>query len=157
MLIRSLVPADKNKIRRILCQGDTFRACEVQVAMELVDDVLANPAHPDYHIRSAVLPPDEFAGFICYGPIPMTEYCYDLYWIAVDKQFSNGGVGSQLIKFMEAHIVRKKGKHVYVDTSSTPAYAAARFFYEKHDYRPVCTLNDFYRKGDHKIIFRKEV
>jgi len=33
----------------------------------------------------------------------------------------------------------------------------ASTFYEKHGYRVACLLEDFYRKGDHKVIFMKEV
>lgn len=157
MLIRPLNIEDRSKIHPILCQGDTFNEAEVQVAMELVDEVLKNPSNRDYLIYSAVYPAEAFAGYICFGPIPMTAYCYDLYWIAVDRQFSKKGVGSRLVEFMEAAIRRNNGKHIYVDTSSTLAYAPARAFYEKHGYRPVCTLNDFFKNGDHKIIFRKEL
>ena len=157
MLIRPLVLQDKSKIHHIVCQGDTFNASEVQVAMELVEEALSNPTQRDYLIYSAVYPSEGFAGYICFGPIPMTAYCYDLYWIAVDRQFSKKGVGSRLVEFMETTIRRNNGKHIYVDTSSTPAYAPARSFYEKHGYRPVCTLNDFFKTGDHKVIFRKEL
>lgn len=157
MLIRPLNPQDRSKIHPILCQGDTFNESEVQVAMELVDEVLNNPANRDYLIYSAVYPAEVYAGYICFGPIPMTVSCFDLYWIAVDQQFSKKGVGGQLVEFMESAIRRNSGKHIYVDTSSTPAYAPARSFYEKHGYRPVCTLNDFFKNGDHKIIFRKEL
>ena len=157
MLIRPFVPQDRSNIHRTVCQGDTFNESEIQVAMELVDEVLNNPANPDYLIYTAVYPSEVFAGYICFGPIPMTAYGYDLYWIAVDSQFAKKGVGSRLVEFMEAAIRRNHGKHIYVDTSSTPAYAPARSFYQKHGYRPVCTLYDFFKYGDHKIIFRKEL
>jgi ribosomal protein S18 acetylase RimI-like enzyme len=157
MFIRPLVLQDRNKIHSILCQGEPFNESEIQVAMELVDEVLKNPAHPDYRIYSAVQPSDVFAGYICYGPVPMTAYCYDLYWVAVDRNFGRQGIAGRLVEFMEADIRKNGGKHVYVDTSSTVPYAPARRFYEKHGYHPVCTLNDFFRKGDHKVIFRKEL
>ncbi len=157
MLIRTLTESDRNDIYRIVRQGDTFNASEVEVAMELVDEVLKNPANRDYIIHSAVDTSGKLAGYICYGPIPMTVYCFDLYWIAVDQKFSKQGVGSRLVEFMETDIRRCDGRHIYVDTSSTPPYAPARAFYEKHGYRPVCTLTDFFKPGDHKIIFRKEL
>lgn len=157
MLIRPLLLQDRSKIHSILCQKNTFNAIEVQVAMELIDEVLKNPANPDYLIYSAVYPTEAVAGYICFGPIPLTAYCFDLYWIAVDQEFSQKGIGSRLIEFMESVIRKKDGKHIYADTSSTPPYIPARAFYEKHGYRPVCTLNDFFKKGDHKIIFRKEL
>jgi len=125
--------------------------------MELVDEVLKNPDHPDYLFYTALFPPDDLAGYICYGPVPMTAYCFDLYWIAVDRQFFRQGIAARLTEFMETDIRKRGGKHIYVDTSSTAPYAPARAFYEKQGYRPVCTLDDFFKQGDHKVIFRKEL
>jgi len=122
-----------------------------------VDQVLKSPADPDYRIVSAVSATDRAAGFICYGPIPMTDARYDLYWIAVDRRFPKQGIGGCLIEFMEREIQSAGGGQIYVDTSSTPPYAAARLFYQKHGYRVICTLEDFYRTGDHKVMFRKTI
>jgi len=157
MNIRPLFLPDRSEIHRIVCQGDTFNEAEILVAMELVDEVLKTPVHPDYRIYTAVFPPDVVAGFICYGPIPMTDYCYDLYWVAVDNRHSKKGIGSRLVEFMESNIQKENGRHIYVDTSSTPAYKAARAFYKKNGYRKVCLLKDFYREGDHKVLFKKEL
>jgi len=44
-----------------------------------------------------------------------------------------------------------------VETSSTPPYEPARSFYERYGYQTVGSLMDFYREGDHKMIFMKEV
>jgi GNAT superfamily N-acetyltransferase len=146
MLIRPLLSQDRSKIHSILCQKDTFNAGEVEVALELIDEVLKNPANRDYLIYSAVYPPEVVAGYICFGPIPLTVYCYDLYWIAVDWQFSKQGVGSRLLEFMETVIRKNNGQHIYADTSSTPPYIPARAFYEKHGYAGL-HLNDFFKKG----------
>ncbi len=48
-------------------------------------------------------------------------------------------------------------RRIYVETSSTPPYEPARSLYKKHGYQMVCLLMDFYREGDHKMIFMKEV
>lgn len=157
MLIRPVQPEDRNPIYQILTTGSTFSAGEIRVAIELVDDILKNPAHPDYHVYSALQPIGELTGFICYGPIPLTDYCYDLYWIAVDGRFGQNGIGSLLMDHMEARVLREKGKHIYVDTSSTPVYAAARSFYEKHGYQQICLFENYFHFGDHKIVFKKEL
>jgi len=157
MLIRPLELKDRDAIARILCQGDTFTEKEIQVALELVDDVLKHPSHLDYHIYSAVLPPETVAGFICFGPVPLTDDSFDLYWIAVDNRQFKNGIGSRLVAFMEDIVRGKAGRQIYVDTSSTPPYAAARSFYEKYGYRIVCVLDDFYRHGDHKVQFQKKL
>jgi len=157
VIIRSLIPEDKPKIRRIVEQTGTFNKEEVQVAMELLDEALSYPERQDYYVRCAVDELGSLAGFICFGPISMTHGCYDLYWIAVDERFSRQGVGGKLLEHMEDFVVKKKARRIYVDTSSTPGYEAARSFYEKYGYRVACALDSFYRQGDDKIIFAKEV
>ena len=58
---------------------------------------------------------------------------------------------------LAGYIIQKGARRIYVDTSSTPLYEPARSFYEKHGYHVACLLKDFYREGDHKMIFMKEV
>jgi GNAT superfamily N-acetyltransferase len=157
MVIRSLIPGDKPKIRRIVEQMGTFNKEEIRVAMELLDEALSYPERQDYYVRCAVDELGSLAGYICFGPIPMTDGCYDLYWIVVDQQFSRQGVGGKLLADMEGFVVKKEARRIYVDTSSTPGYRTARAFYEKHGYRVACVLDSFYREGDDKMIFVKEV
>lgn len=58
---------------------------------------------------------------------------------------------------MEDYVISREGRRIYIDTSSAPAFGAARSFYEKYGYRLVCVLEDFYRENDHKIIYMKEL
>ena len=157
MIIRPLVSQDKTTIFRLLQERGTFYIEELKVAMELIDASLADPEKKEYYVFCAVDDGDRFAGYICFGPIPMTEGCYDLYWVVVDEKYARKGTGGKLMARMEEFVVRNKGRRIYVDTSSTPPYAPARSFYKKHGYRLVCSLRDFYRVGDHKMILIKEV
>ena len=157
MLIRPLVQEDRGKIRRLIGQRKIFTAKEIKVAMELVDDALHHGKKSDYRILCAMQGSRIFAGYICFGPIPLTEKCYDLYWIAVNKKYARRGIGENLLRHMENIITGERGRQIYIETSSSPGYEAARAFYIKHGYRPICTVNDFYRQGDHKLIFVKEV
>jgi ribosomal protein S18 acetylase RimI-like enzyme len=157
MHIRPLIEKDRIKISRLIKNGGIFIKEENRVAMELVDDVLCHPGKSDYQIFCAIKDPHHFAGYICFGPIPMTEGCYDLYWIAVDRKYSRNGVGGMLLEKMQTCISKRNGRRIYLDTSSTQPYKAARTFYEKHGFVLACVLRDFYRKGDHKMIFMKEV
>ncbi len=157
MIIRPLASQDRDKIHRLVSQKGVFKAEEIQVALELVDEALLHPKKGDYLIHCALEAGGELAGYMCFGPIPMTEYSYDLYWIAVDDRFSRRGIAGELLRFMEREVMQRRGRHIYVETSSTPAYEPARTFYEKHHYKLMCILEDFYRPGDHKMILRKDV
>ena len=157
MEVRPLTFDDREKISRLLRQRGIFNEKEVQVALDIIDETLHRPEKKDYYIFCAVDGSDSLAGYICFGPIPMTEASYDLYWIVVDGKFSRRGLGRKLLGFMEGFVRREGAQRIYVETSSAPPYEPARSFYEKHGYRRVCLLKDFYRQGDHKIIFTKEV
>jgi ribosomal protein S18 acetylase RimI-like enzyme len=152
-----LIPDDREKISRLLRQGNVFNREEIQVALEVIDEALNGAGRKDYQVFCVFENDGKLAGFICFGRIPMTERCYDLYWLKVDVASSRKGVGGMLLGFMEEFVAREGARRIYVETSSTAPYQAARSFYEKHGYQLVCSLEDFYREGDHKMIFMKEV
>ena len=155
--IRPINAHDKGKLFQLIRQRGTFNEKEIEVAIEVIEDTLAFPEKKEYYTFCAVDNNGDIAGFICFGPIPMTDRCYDLYWIAVDEKFSRNGIGKKLLKTMEDFVVNEKARRIYIDTSSTAAYTAARTFYENHGFRLVTILQDFYRLGDDKIIFMKEL
>jgi ribosomal protein S18 acetylase RimI-like enzyme len=155
--LQSLIPDDREEISRLLRQGNVFNREEIRVALEVIDEALNGAGKKDYRVFCAFDNDRSLAGFICFGPIPMTEGCYDLYWLKVDEASSRKGVGGRLLGFMEEFLAAEGARRIYIETSSTAPYRAARSLYEKHGYQLVCSLKDFYREGDHKMIFMKEV
>jgi len=155
--IRGFLPRDKERLLRILSQRDTFSPEEIQVALELLDEAWAHPDKEDYRVFCAVDEQDEPVGYVCFGPIPMTEAAWDLYWIAVDEAACRQGVATALVALMEETVRSRGARQIYIDTSSTPRYEAARSFYRRNGYHEVCRLEDFYRQGDHKVLFVKRL
>jgi ribosomal protein S18 acetylase RimI-like enzyme len=125
--------------------------------MEVFDDSLSSKGKDDYKTFCSVDTDGKVTGYICYGPIPMTDSNYDLYWIATDKNRLRTGLGSDLLHFVELLVIENKGRKIYLDTSSTEKYVPARSFYTRHGYAVVSTLEDYYRIGDHKMVFAKDV
>lgn len=126
--------------------------------MELIDLVLDAPEarHPDYQLLVAERA-DELVGYICYGPTPMTEGTYDLYWIASDPKVRGQGVGGALVSAMEGDLRRRQGRQVRVETSATEAYGPTRGFYAAMKYVEEARFKDFYTVGDDLIILKKKV
>lgn len=154
-MILSVVPlqtADRQKVVEIVRKQTNFLQCEIDIAIEVIDAAF-NPEE-DYRVLVAVDENHQVHGFISYGPVPLTEKRFDLYWIAVDPSLGRHGTGTILLQEMEKDL-RQQGGHIYIDTSSTEGYLPARRFYEKNDYQIVAHLKDFYRTGDDKIIYRK--
>ncbi|HET6459993.1 MAG TPA: GNAT family N-acetyltransferase [Syntrophales bacterium] len=63
-------------------------------------------------------------GFACYGPVPLTQGVYDLYWIIVDPSAQKEGHGSYLLKYVEHEVIRKGGRMLLIETPSHESYGA---------------------------------
>ncbi|HZI04360.1 MAG TPA: GNAT family N-acetyltransferase [Archangium sp.] len=125
------------------------------VAIELVDLAL-QPNNPDYKILVADRD-GTLVGYVCYGPTPMTEGTYDLYWIASDPTVRGQGIGASLISGMEADLRRIQARIIRVETSATEAYGPTRGFYAYMKYNEEARIRDFYKVGDDLIILTKRV
>jgi ribosomal protein S18 acetylase RimI-like enzyme len=96
-------------------------------------------------------------GYACFGPHPLTEGAYDLYWIVVDPVARGNGVGHALLRQVENEVRARGGRLLLVETSGTSAYAAARHLYERGGYRREAIVHNFYAPGDDLLIYVKEL
>lgn len=151
-----LTHSDQDLVRQIACSSGFFRTDEVDVAVELVGEVLAKGAGSGYFFIFAMLG-DKTAGFACFGPVPCTIGSYDLYWIAVDDSFRKQGIGKKILLQVEQEVKKMNGRQVYIETSSTDKYLPTRKFYIAAGYHEAARLQDFYLQGDHKVIYVKKV
>ncbi len=152
--IRPMTHDDKPGIMRILRATPEFLPPEVVIAEEVIDSYLQDPLGSGYNILVAEVD-TAVAGYICYGPTPLTEGTWDIYWIAVSQPQQNHGIGSALLAFAENEIRTAKGRLMLIETSSKPAYEKTRRFYLHQDYEVICCISDFYAPKDDKIILRK--
>jgi len=157
MGIRLLVQKDREKILSIVKNIQYFTAEEIDVAMELVDIVLKDENQRDYTIQCLVDHEDQILGYVCYGPTPMTEGAFDLYWIVVDPQYQSQGVGTKLLDFFEDTVRAMNGRMILIDTSSISPYEAVQRFYSEKGYREVARVPDYYWPGNDRITFCKKL
>ena len=155
-LIRKLMSNDRDKIINILYRTSHFSDEEIKVATELIDIYLGDREQKDYIIY--VYESDgAVAGYICYGKRQLTEWTYDLYWIAVDPDIQGKGIGSRLVNHMENDLKSRGGRIVLVETSGRKEYENERMFYSKNGYEVQTVIRDFYRSGDDLYVFRKYI
>ncbi len=159
-VIRPLVAADRSGVFRILENAGNFTPEEVATALELIDEWLELGEHSGYLtyvLESQGEESAEVLGYVSFGPTPLTESTYDLYWIAVDKSKHRGGVGKKLLKFTEEEIVRRGGRMLLIETSSQETYGGTIQFYERTGYELVGKIKEYYKPGDDKLIFAKRM
>jgi len=119
--------------------------------------VLKDRYQKDYQIDCMVDAQDQPIGYICYGPAPMTEGTYDLYWIVVDPQYQSQGIGSTLLDFLEEVVRQRRGRMILIDTSSIPQYDGTQKFYLSKGFHEVARVPDYYHPGNDRITFCKKL
>jgi len=153
--IRALHLRDRVPLHQLLTKDGLFTREEVSVALELVDGALAEPGG-EYRVLCADLD-GKLAGYICYGPTPMTEGTWDLYWIVTHPDARGNGVARGLVARVEKELKQLGARLIRVETSRLDGYGAARAFYERLEYPVVSVMPDFYKPGDDLLVMLKRL
>ena len=157
MQLRPIRTADRSSLRELLEATHEFTSPEVDCALELIDDAAARPDASGYHGVVATSDDGALSGYAIYGPTPMTDGSWDLYWIATHPGARGQGVGRALLDHVERTVQDQGGRIVRIETSAQEAYGATRAFYEKTHYKVVGQIADFYRPGDDLVILAKDL
>jgi len=156
MKIRAMLEDDRPAVLDVIRSAGIFTAEAEKVAAELIDAYLNRSGQPEsYEVDVIENSPGTAAGFICYGPTPLTEGTFDLYWLAVHAAHQKQGLGKALLGRVERAALERRARLIMIETSSSAPYSAARRFYERGGYLETARVRDFYRPGDDRIIYCK--
>lgn len=97
------------------------------------------------------------SGFCHFGPLPITDRSWIMFWILVDPSTHSAGMGRTLVAEMERRIAQENGRLILIETSDHDDFAGARRFYERAGYELVATIPDYYTKEQGKCVFSKRI
>jgi ribosomal protein S18 acetylase RimI-like enzyme len=132
-----------------------FTPAEFDVAEELIDIYLGVPEQNDYRVVVIENERKRVAGYMTWGPTPLAEDAYDLYWMAVLPAEQGKGHGKALVRWLEAEVRKIDGRMIIIETSSQTKYHPTRQFYVNLDYKEVARIPDYYKAGDDRVIYAK--
>ena len=155
-MIRPTVPADTPVLLQLAEGTGVFKPHEIEALKEVLDDFHAYN-HEHGHRCVTREERGKVVGFAYYAPAAMTDRSWYLYWIAVSKTTQAKGIGSTLLRHAEDDIRKRKGRVLFIETSSLPHYEPTRRFYLKHGYEVTGQLRDYYADGDDMVVFRKRL
>jgi ribosomal protein S18 acetylase RimI-like enzyme len=155
--LRKMQKEDRPGLEILLAGIPAFDSDDQAVALELVDIAINDARQSDYLFILAVDDHDQPVGYACYGPTPLTEGTFDLYWIAVSAELEGKGIGTSLLRAVEDDLRSREGRMLIIETSSSEAYDKTRQFYLKNGYPLVETIKDFYRPGEDRVTFIKRL
>ncbi|MBC8275044.1 MAG: GNAT family N-acetyltransferase [Chloroflexi bacterium] len=154
--VRPMTDEDKPAVIQMLRNIPEFEPTEIDVAEEVINSYLGDSIRSGYHIFVAEVG-SSIAGYICYGPTPLTEGTWDIYWLAVAPDKQSQGIGKALLNFADGNIKERKGRLALIETSSKPEYETTRLFYRAQGYEIACRIANFYAPGDDKLVFQKRL
>jgi len=154
--IRKMTKRDKAPLISILQDTPEFTPSELIVAEEVIDCYLQDPFLSGYRILIAE-DNSSVCGYVCYGPTPLTQGTWDLYWAAVVRKMRGKGLGKALWEKAEDDIKKDGGRLVVIETSSKPDYEPTRRFHQARGYKNIGRIADFYSPGDDMLIYVKRL
>ena len=161
---RKVSAKDRGRVVEVINATENLSREEKGCAVELLDDYLSEADQDDYLFIAAVPVVDDdgdgadrIMGYVCYGEASLSEGVYDIYWILVAPEARGSGVGRGLISRVEEELIGIGARMMVAETSGTAAYDGARSFYEKACFREAARLKDFFKPGDDKVFYVKDI
>lgn len=141
---------------RIALGTGFFKDVEIDVLREVIGDYRREPGKDYFFFHETA--GKEPAGFIIFGRTPMTDCGWDIYWIAVGKDFQSTGIGRKLLKRTEDFILKKDRKAILrIETSGKKEYDTTQHFYKKTGFVEAGRIPDFYSAGDSMVNYYKTI
>ena len=154
-MVRPMKPEDREIVLDIIRATQMFTLLEISVARELVDIYLDQPEQRDYFLAVVEDGSGGVVGYMAYGPTPLTDGTYDLYWMAVAPDRQGFGFGKELMSWLGKRVAEGGGRLIVIETSSQFKYEPTRRFYAGLGYQEISRIPDFYRPGDDRITYIK--
>jgi ribosomal protein S18 acetylase RimI-like enzyme len=148
--IRSVQKSDLQDLKLVIETSGLFPP---DLLDEMLEDFFTNEKSEHIWLTS-VANGNPIAVSFC-APERLTEGTYNLYLIAVHKNWQRRKIGGQLVNHIEQLLLSRGNRILLVETSGLPEFDLTRRFYDKCGYTREAIIRDFYRKGEDKVVFWK--
>lgn len=144
------------KYLNIACATGVFKLQEMNILEEVLDEWQKNPDGSYFLFDERYQ--EDIVGFVIFGKTPLTDYTWDIYWMAVDKNVQGKGYGYRLLKKLDNFLLAQMNQaNIRVETSSRKEYAHARNLYLKNGFKEIGRIPDFYSQEDDLVIYYKQL
>jgi len=150
--IRKIIKSDTPAIKHVLNSIELFPP---EMLEDMMADYLSNTNTTDIWFTATEDDEPVSVGYCAHEQL--TEGTYNLYAIGVRQDMHGKGIGQQMMHFIEDEL-KQAGHHVLiVETSSDATFERTRNFYLQLGYRQEAVLHDFWKLGEHKVIYWKKL
>ena len=151
-IVRDAVLTDLPAMMSIVDSTDLFPS-------SMLRDMMASyfNGNPSSEIWIIVESEGHQLGLAYCAPERMTDGTWNLLLIAVHDHVQGNGYGQALVSRIEDRLNELGGRVLLVETSGLPEYDKTRSFYLRCGYAEEARIRDFYKAGEDKIVFWKQL
>jgi ribosomal protein S18 acetylase RimI-like enzyme len=149
---RYVIREDLKGLKEVLDSSELFPS---EYLDDMISDYFNNPETRDIWFIHTINGTAIGLGYC--APEKLTDGTYNLYAIAVRKEFQGKGIGQKMIKFLEQILIDRQNRILIIETSSDDQYKSTQQFYKKLGYSHEATIRDFWKEGEDKIVFWKKL
>ena len=150
--IRKITKNDLQKLKEVIDSNELFPS---DLLDEMSNDFLTNESSLDVWLTAELN--DNPIAVMYFSPERMTIGTYNLYLIAIQKEFQRKGFGKEIMNFIEQYLKELNGRILIVETSGLPEFELTRKFYDKCNYTRAAVIKEFYQEGEDKVVFWKKL
>jgi GNAT superfamily N-acetyltransferase len=152
LIIRKIIKNDLQKLKEIIDSNELFPS---DLLDEMSSDFFTNELSLDVWLTAELQ--DNPIAVAYFAPERMTVGTYNLYLIAIQKEFQGKGYGKEIMNFIEQYLKELNGRILIVETSGLPEFELTRKFYDECNYERAAVIKEFYQEGEDKVIFWKKL
>jgi ribosomal protein S18 acetylase RimI-like enzyme len=150
--IRAVYKGDFEELKTVIETSGLFPP---DLLEGMLSDFFTNPETQDIWLTKLI---NEKPVAIAYcAPERLTAGTYNLYLIAVLKDFQGKGIGGELMNYIETLLKSEGNRVLLVETSGLPEFELTRKFYDNCSYTREAVIRDFYNEGEDKVVFWKKL
>lgn len=150
--IRAINKDDLEDLKNVIATSGLFPA---DLLNGMVSDYFSNPKTQDIWITQ--LTNSKPVAIAYCAPEKLTVGTYNLYLVAVHKDYQGMGIGKGLMLYIERLLKSNGNRILLVETSGLPDFELTRKFYDQCGYTREAVIRDFYFDGEDKVIFWKRI
>ncbi len=156
-VVRGVGPSDRAAVVSLIEGCEVLSREEKDCAVELLDIYLSGDEDEGYLFLMAETGGGEPVGYICYGDAALAKGVFEIYWIVVESTARRKGAGRLLLLGAEEDCRGRGARMLVTETSGLPSYEGARRFYTGMGFREEARVRDYYKPGDDKVIYVKNL
>lgn len=150
--IRRVQKEDIETLKEVIDSSELFPS---ELLDDMISDYFTNPASQDIWFTALENNTPVSIGYC--APERLTKGTYNLYAIAVHKDYQGKGIGRVMMNYLENMLCAEGNRILIVETSGKSEFALTRKFYRHCNYVEQATVPEFYDENDDKVIFWKKL